>query len=446
MNSTPNANRKHITFFGKTNSGKSSLLNAIVGQEISLVSSVKGTTTDPVTKAMELIPFGPVVFIDTAGLDDKSELGGMRIQRSLKMLQRTDFAIYVMDINDINTNADADTGACACTDSNTNINVDTGINTDTDTNTNTDTKVNTNTSADAANDDYSEMAKRFKKYNIPHMLVINKIDTVSQEKVKEVAKKYKDAVFVSAGDWQSVLALKDELIKRLSEGEEEPPIVGDLIPYNGKVILVVPVDSEAPKGRLILPQVQVIRDCLDHGIKSYVVRDTELESALSDIRDVDLVITDSQAFKMVSSVVPENIKLTSFSILFARYKGDLEAFVKGVSKVKELNENSKILIAESCTHNQSHEDIGRIKIPRLLNMHVGKELCYEFKMGHDFPENIEEYDLIIHCGACMMNKKTMQTRIDMCIEKGVSITNYGVLLAYLTGILDRSLKIFNLNF
>ncbi|HHW48299.1 MAG TPA: [FeFe] hydrogenase H-cluster maturation GTPase HydF [Clostridiaceae bacterium] len=394
MNSTPSANRKHITLFGKTNSGKSSLLNAIVGQEVSLVSQVKGTTTDPVTKAMELIPFGPVVFIDTAGLDDRSELGGLRIQRSFKMLQRTDFAMYVMDINDMDEDA------------------------------------------------YYEMARRFKKYNIPHMLVINKIDTVPQEKRDEAAEKFKDAVLVSAKDWHSVLALKDELIKRLQEGEEEPPIVGDLIPYNGKVILVVPIDSEAPKGRIILPQVQVIRDCLDHGIKSYVVRDTELESALSDIRDVDLVITDSQAFARVSAIVPGNIKLTSFSILFARYKGDLDTFVKGVSKVEELNENSRILITESCTHNTSHEDIGRIKIPRLLNKHVGMELNYDFKMGHDFPENIEEYDLVIHCGSCMMNKKTMQTRIDMCMEKGVSITNYGVLLAYLTGILDRCLEIF----
>jgi len=432
MNTTPNANRKHITFFGKTNSGKSSLLNAIVGQEISLVSPVKGTTTDPVMKAMELIPFGPVVFIDTAGLDDRSELGGMRIQRSMKMLQRTDFAVYVIDINDIDT--DTATATEANIDASSNINIYNNVN------------INGNTNTDIDNNDYFEMAKLFKKYNIPHMLVINKIDTVSREKVEEAAKKFKDAVFTSTEDWQSILALKDELIKRLSEDEKEPPIVGDLIPYNGKVILVVPVDSEAPKGRIILPQVQVIRDCLDHGIKSYVVRDTELESALSDIRDVDLVITDSQAFKKVAGIVPETIKLTSFSILFARYKGDLEAFVKGVSKVEELNENSKVLIAESCTHNQSHEDIGRVKIPRLLNKHVGKELHYDFKMGHDFPENIEDYDLIIHCGACMMNKKSLQTRIDLCMEKGVSITNYGVLLAYLTGILDRSLKIFNMNF
>ena len=341
------------------------------------------------------------------------------------MLQRTDFAIYVMDINDIDTS------------------IDTNNDNDTDTDIDTSTDAYNDTGTDNAL--YYEMAKRFKKYNIPHMLVISKIDTVSQEKVQEAAKKFEDAVFTSTEDSQSILALKNELIKRLNKDKEEPPIVGDLIPYDGKVILVVPLDSGAPKGRLILPQVQVIRDCLDHGIKSYVVRDTELESALSDIRNVDLVITDSQAFKKVASIVPETTKLTSFSIIFARHKGDLEAFVKGVSVVKDLNENSKILIAESCTHNQTHEDIGRVKIPGLLNRHIGKELRYDFKTGHDFPENIEEYDLIIHCGACMMNKKAMQTRIDMCMEKGVSITNYGVILAYLTGILDRSLEIFKLN-
>src|SRR3712207_1644485 len=195
--------------------------------------------------------------------------------------------------------------------------------------------------------------------------------------------------------------------------------------------MVVPIDSEAPKGRLILPQVQIIRDCLDHGIKSYVVRDTELESALNDIKDVDLVITDSQAFKKVDKIVPSNIKLTSFSILFARHKGDLDVFIEGIKKIESLNKNSKVLISESCTHNHSHEDIGRVKIPKLLNKHLGHELNYDFKMGHDFPENIKDYDLIIHCGACMVNKKTMESRINTCTESGVDIVNYGMVLAYL---------------
>ncbi|MFU0825602.1 [FeFe] hydrogenase H-cluster maturation GTPase HydF [Clostridium sp.] len=396
MNNTPNANRKHIAIYGKTNSGKSSLLNAIIGQDISLVSSIKGTTTDPVSKAMELIPFGPVLFIDTAGLDDKGELGGLRIKRSLKTLQKTDFAIYVVDINDI------------------------------------------------CEENYKEAVDNFKKYKIPHMVVVNKIDKADENSINSAKEKFKNAIFVSAKEEKNIIELKDELIRRLQNEEEDETLIGDIVPYNGKVIMVVPIDSEAPKGRLILPQVQLIRDCLDHGIKSYVVRDTELESALQDIKDVDLVVTDSQAFKKVSQIVPEDINLTSFSILFAKQKGDLKAFMEGISKIKELNENSKILITESCTHNTSHEDIGRVKIPKLLNKHVGKELNYEFKMGHDFPEDIEKYDLVIHCGACMVNKKTVQTRIDMCQEKNVKIVNYGMILAYLTGILPRSLKVFDI--
>lgn len=397
MNTTPNSNRKHISLYGKTNSGKSSLLNAIVGQEVSIVSDITGTTTDPVIKAMELIPFGPVVFIDTAGLDDKSELGSLRVEKSLKVLQRTDFAIYVLDIKDTDLNS------------------------------------------------YNEAVKNFKKYNIPYITVINKVDTASKEEVKATQDTFKDSVFVSALKEENILFLKDELIKRLNQEGSDPTIVGDIVPYNGTIIMVVPVDSEAPKGRIILPQVQLIRDCLDHGIKSYVVRDTELEEALKDLKNANLVVTDSQAFKFVNELVPKNIKLTSFSILFARQKGDLAAFVQGVKKVEELTENSRILISESCTHNHSHEDIGRVKIPKLLNKHLGKELNYEFKMGHDFPENLEDYDLIIHCGSCMLNRKTMQTRVDMCLDKGTPITNYGVILAYLNGILDKCTEMFDLN-
>jgi [FeFe] hydrogenase H-cluster maturation GTPase HydF len=394
MFNTPNANRKHIAIYGKTNSGKSSLLNAIIGQEVSLVSDVKGTTTDPVNKAMELIPFGPVVFIDTAGLGDNTELGELRIKATLKILQRTDFAIYVMAADDVD------------------------------------------------DESYKVLVNVFRKYSIPHMLVINKIDIVDEETVSNLRKRFTSAQFVSAREEINILELKDELVKRLQGEEVDETIVGDLVDYNGKIVMVVPVDSEAPKGRLILPQVQLLRDCLDHGIKSYVVRDTELKSALEDIKDIDLVVTDSQAFKMVDELTPKNIKLTSFSILFARYKGDLGVFIEGAKKIEVLNENSKVLISESCTHNHSHEDIGRVKIPNLLNKYLGIKLNYEFKMGHDFPENIEEYDLIIHCGSCMLNKKTMQTRIDKCSEKHVSITNYGVVLAYLTGILERTTEIF----
>ncbi|MCY6960394.1 [FeFe] hydrogenase H-cluster maturation GTPase HydF [Clostridium brassicae] len=396
MNNTPNANRKHIAIYGKRNAGKSSLLNAIIGQDISLVSSVKGTTTDPVTKAIELIPLGPVVFIDTAGIDDKGELGELRVKKSLKILQRTDFAIYVTDIKDIEDSY------------------------------------------------YKETIMNFKKYNIPYITVINKIDTVTEEVLEQVRSKFKDAIFVSALKEENILFLKDVLIKRIQEDGEEKPIIGDLLRYDSKVVMVVPIDSEAPKGRIILPQVQLIRDCLDNGIKSYVVRDTELQSALEDIKDVDLVVTDSQAFKRVNEIVPRDIKLTSFSILFARYKGELGVFLDGISKIKDLNENSKILISESCTHNHSHEDIGRVKIPMMLREHTGKNLKFDFKMGHDFPEDISEYDLVIHCGACMVNRKTMLTRIDFCKKNKVNITNYGVLLAHLTGILDRSIEIFNI--
>lgn len=397
-NSTPTANQPHIAIFGNRNAGKSSLLNAIIGQEISLVSSVKGTTTDPVSKTMELLPFGPVIFIDTAGLDDEGELGELRVERALKVLQKTDLAIYVLDIADLDQ--------------------------------------------EVLNEAWEEAKQNFKRFNIPYMTVVNKIDSAAPEQLAEAQTRFGDALFVSSDAGTGVLELKAELIKRLEDSTQEPPIVGDLVPYNGTVVLVVPIDSEAPKGRIILPQVQVIRDCLDHGIKSYVVRDTELESALQDLKQVDLVITDSQAFKRVSEIVPPSIKLTSFSILFARYKGDIHEFVKGTEGIKDLPDGARILITESCTHNHSHEDIGRYKIPKLLDRQTGKSFNYDFKMGHDFPLHLKQYDLVIHCGSCMLNQKTMSTRIQICREQGVPITNYGVVLAYLTGILDRTVEIF----
>ncbi|CAM2077389.1 MULTISPECIES: [FeFe] hydrogenase H-cluster maturation GTPase HydF [Clostridia] len=397
MNSTPNANRKHIAIFGKTNAGKSSLINSICGQEIAIVSDIAGTTTDPVLKAMELIPLGPVLFIDTAGLDDKSEVGKLRIKKTMDMMKSTDFALYVMDINNIDS------------------------------------------------DEYESIKLEFKKYNIPYLLVINKIETIDKYNLDQLKEKYEEAIFVSTYKKEGIEELKNELVSKLKDSENDVPIIGNLVPYGGKVILVVPIDSEAPKGRIILPQVQCIRDCLDNGIKTYVVRDTELPSALEDIKDIDLVVTDSQAFKKVSKIVPKNIKLTGFSILFANHKGDLKAFVDGARKIDSLNKNSKILISESCTHNVSHEDIGRVKIPKLLNKYVGAELNYDFRVSHDFPENIKDYDLIIHCGGCMINRKTILNRIDFCRSEEVAITNYGIVLAFLSGILDRSLEIFNNN-
>ncbi|MBF8983692.1 [FeFe] hydrogenase H-cluster maturation GTPase HydF [Lutibacter sp. B2] len=395
MNTTPNANRLHISIFGKTNAGKSSLFNTIIGQDLSIVSSVKGTTTDPVSKAMEFLPFGPVVWLDTAGLKDTGELGKLRMEKTLQIVNRTDFALYIID----SSNPDLD--------------------------------------------EYKKMALTFKKHNIPHMVVCNKKDLINDTQRESLIKSIPNSVFVSVKDSNSILMLKDLLLEKLQKQEEEKPILGDLIPYGGNVILVVPIDSEAPKGRIILPQVQVIRDCLDHGIKTYVVRDTELEDALHELSKVDLVITDSQAFKEVSKIVPVSIPLTSFSILFARYKGDLNVFLDGISAIEHLDEHSKILISESCTHNHSHEDIGRVKIPRMLRNHTGKDLKFDFKMGHDFPsEDLSKYDLIIHCGSCMLTPKTMKTRISLCEESGTNITNYGMVLAYSTGILPRSIEIF----
>ncbi|MFR4584715.1 [FeFe] hydrogenase H-cluster maturation GTPase HydF [Clostridium cadaveris] len=397
MNTAPNSNRKHIAIYGKTNSGKSSLMNRLLNQEISLVSELEGTTTDPVFKAMELIPVGPVLFIDTAGLNDNSALGKMRVKKTLEILTRTDLALYVMDSTDLDFSS------------------------------------------------YKEMKLKFKKYNIPYITVINKIDTLHPEELKKIKSQFQDAVFISTYENQGLEELNALIINKLEDAESEIPILGDLVPYNGKVILVVPIDSEAPKGRIILPQVQCIRDCLDHGIKSYVVRDTELESALEDIKDVDLVITDSQVFKKVDEIVPKNMKLTSFSMLFARHKGDINAFVDGAIKIRNLNRDSKILISESCSHNVSHEDIGRVKIPKMLNKYTGFDLHYEYRVGHDFPDDIEKYDLIIHCGACMINRKTVLNRVKLCKEKGIPITNYGVLIAYLTGILDRTMLIMDNN-
>ncbi|NFK04427.1 [FeFe] hydrogenase H-cluster maturation GTPase HydF [Clostridium botulinum] len=396
MNTTPNANRIHITFIGKTNSGKSSLMNAIIGQDISIVSPIEGTTTDPVSKAMELIPLGSVLFTDTAGLEDNTELGKVRIEKTLNTLLKTDFAIYVMSAKDIDITL------------------------------------------------YKKTINKFKEQNISYITVINKMDIIEKNKIDNIKKIIEDPIFVSSNDINSILKLKDLITKNLSKTKEDDTIICNLLPHNSKVIMVIPIDSEAPKGRLILPQVQLIRDCLDHGIKSYVVRDTELKSALDDLKNVDLVITDSQAFKKVNNIIPKNIKLTSFSILLANYKGDLKTFVEGTKAINTLNENSKILISESCTHNYSHEDIGRVKIPNMINSHVDKKLNYEFKMGESFPQDVDKYDLIIHCGACMVNKKSMDSKLKLCMEKNVPITNYGILISYLTGILDRSIELFNI--
>lgn len=395
MNTTPNANRLHIGIFGKTNSGKSSIINALTGQEVSIVSSIKGTTTDPVSKPMEFLPIGPVVFIDTAGVEDKSDLGEAREEKTLKVLDKIDLALYVID------------------------------------------------STDYDNGNEYKILNILNKRNIPYIKVFNKVELIQNNELERLKDRNRNSLFLSALNNIGFDKLKETLIQKLKSTEKEETLIGDILPYGSTAILVVPIDSEAPKGRLILPQVQLIRDALDHGIKSYVVRDTELKEALQDLKKVDLVITDSKDFKKVSSIVPSTINLTSFSILMARQKGDLKQFIEGVNKINKLSRMAKVLIMESCAHNTSHEDIGRIKIPKLLNKYLGFDLNYEFSMGEDFKEkDIQKYDLVIHCGSCMLTRNIMKRRLEICKENNVSITNYGIILAYLTDVLERSIKIF----
>ncbi|MGL4107653.1 [FeFe] hydrogenase H-cluster maturation GTPase HydF [Clostridium sp. LP20] len=394
MNSTPNANRKHIVIYGKTNSGKSSIMNNLLGQEVSLVSDKEGTTTDPVSKGMELNPVGPVLFIDTAGLGDTTSLGEARVKKTIEYIKRTDIGIYIFDIEDIDIK------------------------------------------------NFKEIELEFKKYNIPYLLVINKIDKVDKEKLNYVKEEFPDSIYISNKEKVGLAELNNKLIELIEIEDDELPLIGDLLPYGSNVILVVPIDSEAPKGRLILPQVQCIRDALDHGIKCYVVRDTELKDALEEMKHVDLVITDSQAFKKIDNLVPKDIPLTSFSMLFARQKGDITEFLEGVKRIRELNPGDKVLITESCSHNTSHEDIGKVKIPKMLENYVGGKLDLHFKAGHDFPDNLDEYKLVIHCGGCMINRKAVINRIKLCKDKNVAISNYGVVLSFLTNTLDRSKMIF----
>ena len=394
MEKTPNSNRVTISIFGNRNAGKSSLLNAIANQEVSIVSDVKGTTTDPVKKAMELIPAGPVLFIDTAGIDDEGNLGNLRIKKSLQILRRTDIALYILD----------------------------GL--------------------DEDDKNLENIETESKYYDIPLLKVVNKTDLLDEERIVKLKGKYSDAMFISTKNENDIELLKAKLIALIQSIDEDKPIVGDILKPDSNVILVIPIDKLAPKGRIILPQVQTLRDLLDHGIKSFVVRNTELENALKDIKKVDLVITDSQVFKEVDEIVPKNIPLTSFSILFARQKGELNEFVKGVKAIEKLNQNSKVLIAENCTHNTNHEDIGRKKIPDLIRQKSCSDIQFDFKSGYDFEENLSDYDLIIHCGGCMVNRREIISRIRLAKQANVPITNYGITIAYLTGILDRSIELF----
>lgn len=383
--------RLHIGVFGKTNVGKSSLLNRITNQEISIVSDIAGTTTDVVEKSMELLPVGPVTFLDTAGLDDKTQLAMQRIEKTMKIINRIDVAIIVCDFNGV--------------------------------------------------DDYEkELIEKFDELKIPYLIVVNKSD------VKKITLEgFENVLYTSVkNDENIVFKFKEALVKLLPEDFiNSPKIAGDLIPPKSTVILVIPIDKEAPKGRIILPQVQTLRDLLDSDCLTYVVKESELKEALENLKTPPaLVITDSQAFKQVSSIVPENIPLTSFSILFARLKGDLDEFVKGAKAIENLKDGDLVLILESCTHHAIEDDIGRVKIPNLLRKKTGKNLVIHNYAGHDFPD-IKDYKLIIHCGACMTNRREVLSRILLSDKAGVPITNYGIVISYCLGILPRAVKIFD---
>lgn len=380
--------RLQIGIFGRVNVGKSSFVNKITSQSVSIVSDVAGTTTDVVEKSMELLPIGAVTFLDTAGLDDKSELGEKRIEKTKKILNRCDVAVLVTDKNELE---------------------------------------------ELEND----LIKEFNNLKIPYIVVLNKQDN-------NLLNKENYLVTSTYTDKNIIDKFKKELIKILPDDFiNTPKIAGDLVNKKSVIVLVVPVDKEAPKGRLILPQVQTIRDLLDSECITVVVKETELKDALDSLKNPPaLVVTDSQAFKIVSEIVPEHVPMTSFSILFARLKGDLNEFINGAKQIEKLNDNSKILVLESCTHHAIDYDIARVKIPNLLRKKTGKELNFEYFTGHDFPE-ISGYDLIIHCGGCMTNRKEIISRIIIAKEKQVPITNYGIVISYCLGILPRATKIFS---
>lgn len=396
MNQTPASERVHISFFGKRNAGKSSVINAVTGQDLAIVSSVMGTTTDPVYKTMELLPLGPVMVIDTPGIDDEGELGALRIRKSYQVLNKTDIAILVID------------------------------------------------STAGKGEEELELIHRFHKKGIPYLIVYNKIDLLSTEKIKDLAMSVRAGeVLVSASAGMNIQELKEKIASLKPEDTHKYPLIQDLIDPLDLVILVVPIDKAAPKGRLILPQQQTIRDILERGALSLVVLDTELKSTLDHFLAQGvcpkLVVTDSQAFARVSKAVPENITLTSFSILFSRYKGELETQLKGIAALSSIEDGDRILIAEGCTHHRQCGDIGTCKMPEWIRNYTGKKPVFEFTSGTEFPDDVSSYKMVVHCGGCMLNEREMKYRIACCQDQGVPITNYGILIAQVTGILKRSL-------
>lgn len=390
LNQTPSANRLHISFFGCRNAGKSSVVNAVTGQELSIVSDVKGTTTDPVTKSMELLPLGPVVIIDTPGIDDTGELGALRVQRTKRILNKTDLAVLVLDGTLGMSRADR------------------------------------------------ELVELFQKKELPYLVVYNKADLI-----KNVPAAGKNEIWVSAKTKENIWELKERLGTLVKTDTMTKKLVGQLLNPLDTVILVCPIDESAPKGRLILPQQQAIRDVLEAGAISVVVREHELAAALERLgKSIRMVITDSQAFGVVGKITPDFIPLTSFSILMANYKGFLKTAVTGIGALKKLQDGDRVLIAEGCTHHRQCNDIGTVKLPGWLKQYTGKKLKYEFCSGRDFPEDLSPYSLVVHCGGCMLGEREIQYRMRCTVDQGIPFTNYGTVIACVTGTLERSLRVF----
>ncbi len=410
LNSTPSSDRVHIGFFGKRNAGKSSVINAVTGQNLSIVSEVKGTTTDPVYKAMELLPLGPVMMIDTPGLDDEGTLGHLRMQKSYQVLNKTDIAVLIVDGTIGLTNEDR------------------------------------------------IIIQRFRQKNVPFVLVYNKLDLVKSENsaasIQTTSKNdsgqsidpaipIESQLWVSTKTKKNIYDLKELIAKQVPNAQSKYPLVSDLIYPNDFVVLVVPIDSAAPKGRLILPQQQTIREILEADAVSIVIKETELRDTLQSLgKKTSLVITDSQVFERVSAETPEDIKLTSFSILFARHKGNLELAVKGATAIETLQDGDTILISEGCTHHRQCDDIGTKKLPRWLKQYTGKNFNYTFSSGTEFPEDFTAYQMVIHCGGCMLNEREMKYRLQCTQDQGTPVTNYGILIAYMQGILKRCISPF----
>ena len=395
LNDTPSGERIHIGFFGRRNAGKSSVVNAVTGQELAVVSDTKGTTTDPVSKAMELLPLGPVLIIDTPGFDDEGQLGELRVRKTKQILNKTDIAVLVID---------AVEGLKQCDE---------------------------------------ELLSIFKEKDIPYLLVYNKEDMLKEEQKDPLVEDNNNVVYVSALQKTHIQELKEKLAKQIKTEDQTLQLVGDLVQPSDLIILVIPIDSAAPKGRLILPQQQVIRDILEAGGAAICVKETELSKLLTDLGNrPSMVITDSQAFAQVSQVVPEEILLTSFSILMARYKGFLDEAVQGAAAIRQLKDGDRVLISEGCTHHRQCDDIGTVKIPRWLKNYTGKNLIIETSSGREFPEDLSPFSLIIHCGGCMLNGREMKYRMKCAKDQHIPFTNYGIVIAHMQGILERSIQVF----